>query len=341
MNSKPRLGFLGLGWIGRMRMEALAATGQVEIAALSDTSPECIEEARKTAPDARICESLDQLLGEALDGVVIATPSAMHASQSIQCLNAGIPVFCQKPLGRNAREVRDVVEAAKRADKLVGLDLSYRHTAAMEAIRQKIRDGAIGRMYSADLVFHNAYGPDKPWFYDVSQSGGGCVVDLGVHLVDLMLWISDFPRVTSVTSSLYAKGAQLPSDPDVVEDYALATFETADGMTCRLACSWGLSAGKDAEISAIFHGTEGALEMRNIDGSFFDFEAAEMHGTSRELLTSPPDDWGGKALIAWAVELSKSSKFNDAADEYVTTAEVLDRIYDRPLESSHLLARAS
>jgi len=62
------------------------------------------------------------------------------------------------------------------------------------------------RFYLADLIFHNAYGPDKPWFYDRTLSGGGCVIDLGIHLVDLALWNLDFPKVMNVTSRLFAPG---------------------------------------------------------------------------------------------------------------------------------------
>ncbi|KFB10081.1 Gfo/Idh/MocA family protein [Nitratireductor basaltis] len=341
MSGKPRIGFLGLGWIGRMRMEALGASGIVEISALCDPSGECLREAAMIAPDARMVADLDELLSLDLDGIVIATPSAMHAAQSIRCLEAGVAVFCQKPLGRNAPEVADVVAAARRADRLLGLDLSYRHTAAMQKIREELANSRIGRLFSADLVFHNAYGPDKPWFYDVSQSGGGCVVDLGVHLVDLMMWVTGFQKVTQVTSSLYAKGKRLGGNPDTVEDYAVSAFELADGTSCRLACSWGLSAGKDAEITATFYGTNGALEMRNIDGSFFDFEAAVMHGTTREVLVVPPDEWGGKALIAWAEQLTRSRKFDESAEEHVLTAGVLDRIYGREeVAQPRLLARA-
>jgi predicted dehydrogenase len=97
---------------------------------------------------------------------VIATPSALHAEQAIAALDRGLAVFCQKPLGRDASETRAVVEAARRADRLLGVDLSYRYTRAAAALRDEVRSGALGEVYAVDLVFHNAYGPDKPWFYD-------------------------------------------------------------------------------------------------------------------------------------------------------------------------------
>jgi predicted dehydrogenase len=128
-------------------------------------------------------------------------------------------------------------------------------------------------VFAVDLVFHNAYGPDKPWFYDPELSGGGCVMDLGVHLVDLALWSLDFPGVTNVTSTLMAKGAPLPLGANAVEDYAVATLTLDTGAVVRLACSWRLHAGEPAVIGAAFQGVEGGAALRNIGGSFYDFAA--------------------------------------------------------------------
>ena len=237
---KPRLGFLGTGWIGRHRMAAMVATGGVDAVAVCDPSPECIAEAATIAPTIHIVDSLDAMLALDIDGVVIATPSALHADQSIQAFQAGKAVFCQKPLGRTAAEVDAVIAAARAADRLLGVDLSYRHTAGMEAIAGLIREGTLGDVFAIDLTFHNAYGPDKPWFYDPAQSGGGCVVDLGVHLVDLALWALGFPKATEAQAALYAGGQ--PLHPGSVEDYASASFK-AGGTNVRLTCSWRLHAG--------------------------------------------------------------------------------------------------
>jgi predicted dehydrogenase len=211
----PRLGFLGVGWIGRHRMEAIANAGVAEVAAIADTSREMIAATQETAPAADVVDGLDALLEMGLDGIVIATPSALHAEQSVRALESGAAVFCQKPLGRTAAEARRVVEAARAADRLLSVDFSYRFTAGMRAIRERIRAGELGNVFAVDLVFHNAYGPDKPWFYDPALSGGGCVMDLGVHLVDLALWALGWPAVESVFSTLFKDGAALGPSPDV------------------------------------------------------------------------------------------------------------------------------
>jgi predicted dehydrogenase len=327
--TRPRLGFIGVGWIGRHRMNAILGTGVVEVVAIADPSSEMAAEAVRMAPDAKLVSTIDDLLDLGVDGVVIATPSAMHAGQSIRALERGAAVFCQKPLGRTVAEVKAVVDAARTADRLLDVDLSYRFTEGMHRIREVIRSGELGRVFAADLVFHNAYGPDKPWFYDAALSGGGCVMDLGVHLVDLALWTLDFPDVASVSGRLFAGGEPLSARPDRVEDYAIATLELGTGAVVRLACSWRLQAGCDAVISAAFYGTNGGAALHNVDGSFYDFIAEHYQGTARETLATPPDEWGGRAAAEWAVRLAGGMHFAPEAERLVDVARVLDQIYGR------------
>jgi predicted dehydrogenase len=329
MTSRPRIGFLGVGWIGRHRMEAILKTGAVEAAAISDPSPGMITEAAKLAPDARVVDGLGALLDQELDGVVIATPSALHADQSIEALERGAAVFCQKPLGRTAEEAKRVVDSARSADRFLAVDLSYRFTEGMQRIRSLIEAGELGKVYAVDLVFHNAYGPDKPWFYDSAMSGGGCVMDLGVHLVDLALWTLGFPDVQDVGSKLLSGGEPLRDPSSQVEDYAVATLGLETGCAVQLACSWRVQAGCEAIISAAFYGTGGGAALRNVGGSFYDFTAERYRGTERETLTSPPDEWGGRAAADWAVRLAGGQRFDPAAERLVDVSAVLDRLYGR------------
>jgi predicted dehydrogenase len=326
---RPRIGFLGVGWIGRHRMEAILATGAVEGVGIADPSTEMAAEAQRLAPGATLAPDLESLLDLDLDGLVIATPSALHAEQAIAALDRGVSVFCQKPLGRTASEVSAVVEAARHADRLLAVDLSYRFTEGMRRIRETLRSGDLGRVFAVDLVFHNAYGPDKPWFYDPELSGGGCVMDLGVHLVDLALWSLDFPRVTDVSSALMAQGAPLAPGVKAVEDYAVATLTLDTGAVVRLACSWRLHAGEPAVIGAAFHSVEGGAALRNVDGSFYDFAADRLDGTARRSLATPPDAWGGRAAADWASRLAAGARFDPDTERLVDVARVLDRIYGR------------
>jgi predicted dehydrogenase len=329
VSDKPRLGFLGTGWIGRNRMEAMLGTGLVEAAAIADPSHEMREAAAASAQDAAILDNFDELLTQDLDGVVIASPSALHAEQSIRALEAGLAVFCQKPLGRTAAETRAVIDAARAADRLLGVDLSYRFTNGMKAIRRAISADDLGTPFAADLMFHNAYGPGKDWFFDSKQSGGGCVIDLGVHLVDLALWAMDWPEVVQVESRLMSGGAPLADPATTCEDYAVATLTLSNGAVARLACSWKLAAGKMCDIAADFYGTGGGALFRNVDGSYTDFEAFRTAGTERWHAAEPDSDWGGRAAIDWARRLASGQGFDPEAERLVDVAQVLDRIYQR------------
>jgi predicted dehydrogenase len=326
----PRLGFLGTGWIGRHRLRAIAASGIGTVVGVSDVSEDAAREASDgLTPGPHVATSLDELLDLGLDGIVIATPSALHADQAIASLERGVAVFCQKPLARTAAETRRVVDAARAADRLLCVDLSYRFTAGMTAIRELVRQHELGEIFAADLVFHNAYGPDKPWFRDMALSGGGCVIDLGIHLVDLALWILDFPALRSATSRLYAGGHAMHGAGREVEDYAIARLDLETGASVQLSCSWNVSAGRDAVIGASFFGTKGGASFHNVNGSFYDFVAERYRGTSCERLTDPPDEWGGRAAVDWARRLAAGARFDPAAGRLVDLAAAIDRIYRR------------
>jgi predicted dehydrogenase len=306
--TKPRLGFAGVGWIGQARLDALAASGVAEVAAVADPA------------GAGCLASFEELLELELDGIVIATPSALHAAQAVAALERGLAVFCQKPLGRDAAEARAAVEAARRADRLLGVDLSYRFTAAARALREEVRSGALGTVYAGELVFHNAYGPDKPWFYRRALSGGGCLIDLGTHLVDLVLWALDLPAAEVRSARLLS-----PRGLDV-EELALAELDVG-GAAVRLACSWRLAAGRDCVIEASLYGTDGGVSLHNVAGSFYDLRAERRRGTAVEPLVEPPDDWGGRAAVDWARRLAAGEGFDAGIERAVTVAELLDEVY--------------
>lgn len=326
----PRLGFLGTGWIGRHRMEAIHNSGEAEIAAIADISPENAQAAGKLVSTAEIVESLDDLLALKLDGIVIATPSASHCAQAIRALDQGLAVFCQKPLGRNARETELVVDAARKSNRLLAVDFSYRFTDGIQKMYDLVQTGELGRIYAADLVFHNAYGPDKPWFYNVKLSGGGCLMDLGSHLVDLALWFFDFPVVKTVSSSIFSQGREMKGSSEHVEDYAAVSLVLENGSIIRLACSWNVSAGQDAVIESTFFGTKGGVCFKNVNGSFYDFMAERFQGTFRQTLAAPPDEWGGRAAVAWCRQLRNSGGvFDTEAEKLIGVATALDAAYGR------------
>lgn len=330
---RPRLGFLGLGWIGRMRLQAIAATAPARIAVLADPNADALAAASGLAPDAVRTQDLDELLAHELDGIVIATPSARHAEQAVQALERGVAVFTQKPLARSGAEARRVLAAARAADRPLGVDYCYRYLAGVAPMRHAIRSGEIGDLFAVELSFHNAYGPDKPWFRELEQAGGGCLTDLGTHLLDLALWCLGEPKVETLHSRLFAAGRRLLPPLTQVEDYAALDIDLAGGAHLRVACSWDLHAGCDVIIEARFFGTRGAYWLRNQDGSYFDFVLERMSGTRAETIARYPDDWGGRALAHWIERLARGEGF-DASAALERVPELIDRAYGRLAEAS-------
>ena len=109
----------------------------------------------------------------------------------------------------------------------------------------------------------------------------------------------------------------------------MATLRLSTGAVVRIACSWNLHAGQDAEISAVFHGMDGSLSFRNIGGSFYNFTAALFRGTSCEEIAAPPDAWGGRAAADWVRNLARGEGFDPTVKRMRLVAEVIDRIYGR------------
>lgn len=328
---RPRLAFVGLGWIGVHRLNTIATSDSVEIAALYDEQRNAAEAASQIAPNATIISSYNEILEDSIDGVVIATPNAFHVTQTVAALRAGISVFCQKPLGCNVPEVWQAVSAARESNCLLGVDLSYRFIPGMQHVRRLVQSGELGKVFSVDLKFHNGYGPDKKWFYQRAASGGGCVLDLGIHLIDLALWTLHFPRIADVTSALFCQGEPIKQPCEQVEDYAVARMRTVDDVVVNLTCSWNLNIGADAEIEVRFYGTEGAASLRNVNGSFYDFVAERYQRSHRQVIYESGSDrkWGGMAALDWCERLAQGEKFSADTEQFLSSAAVIDRIYAR------------
>lgn len=332
-NKSLRLGFIGLGWIGRNRLEAILDSEITETPLVFDTSPTVIKSLKKDHPTIQVAESIHDFWDAELDGIVIATPNAFHLEHCLLSLENNLPVFCQKPLGRNSSEIQKIVEKSKKKNLRVGIDWSYRFTEAMVKIKNLISEKAIGDIFSAEFIFHNAYGPNQPWFYDSYLSGGGCLLDLGVHLIDLAFWTLQDYTVKSVSSSLFSDGKRLNNLRDRVEDFATLSIDLKSGVHLKFDCSWKLNAGCDCDIRCIFYGTQGTLVFKNIQGSFYDFSSELLIGRSREILTMSPDSWGGKAAISWAKHLKEENgrSFDPELENTILVAQMIDQAYGRSI----------
>jgi predicted dehydrogenase len=332
--TRPRLAFLGLGWIGQKRLRALESAGAAEVAACIDTDALLAARVASAFNGARGFERVESLRDLDVDGIVIATPSGLHEAQALAALDRGLAVFCQKPLATSAEGAMRVIERAAAADRLLGVDFCYRHVNGMHELRDKLRDEAFGEIVAIDLMFHNAYAPSAAWSRDRALAGGGCLLDLGVHLLDLATWLQDLPVLEVDSARLFARGRELGATNEDVEDLAVAQLRQANGACVRLACSWNLHAGQGAIIEVTLHGTRGGVTWRNVAGSFLDFEMLERRGDRSLVLFAGADDWGPRALLEWTQRLAVSPAFDPCARQFSVSARLVDSIYRRAREES-------
>lgn len=237
-------------------------------------------------------------------------------------------MFCQQPLGTTAARTSRIVEQARRSDRLLGVDCSYRYLAASEIARSRIAAGDLGDVYSVEAECHSARGQERLQGRSRELAGGGCLIDIGVHLVDLSLWMLGFPAVTAVKGQLYAGGQPYKRGPSAgIEDYAVTRIDLASPATVSMRCSWHRRTGQPSGFRLACFGSVATLVVENVGGSLRDFQCWRLHGTSRERLPAPGEDGSGRAIAAWIEQLAAGGRFNSDACHHVQVADVLDRIY--------------
>lgn len=326
---RPRIGFVGVGAQGSQRLADFVSANVGRVAGIVDPASSAVRVAKAVASDAPVCATLEDLLMQDVDGVVIASPSALHADQALRALSKGAAVFCQRPLGRSTAETRRIVQAAKTADRLLGVDLPYRFIAGVAEMRSLLTSGALGEVFSASLLHHSARAPEAPWSSDVTKAGGGCLVDSGTFLIDLALWLLGQKNVVGVEGRAFRNGKRLVDTRGTTEDYVTARLLLGTGAEVSIACSWRLSVGHDALIEAVFYGTKGAVRLANVKGSPVDFVVERMVGKERQVLAKPPDPWRGRSLVAWAQRLAAQRTYDPSVESIIEVARVMDAVYAR------------
>lgn len=333
MSARPRLGFVGLGWIGGARLDAVARAGVAQVAALADPDRARLATAAHTCAGATTFSDGDALLEAApaleLDGVVLATPNGCHAGQALAALDRGLAVFVQKPLATRAADVERVLAHARSADRALAVDYSYRGLSGARDLRSRIAGGELGEVFLIDGVFHNAYGPDRSWCYDPELGGGGCLLDLGVHLADLALFIAGGGTIRDVGGWIRSL-----ADHPAIDGFASVAFHVEGGPRVRFDTSWHAHTGRDCEFRLTVSGTNGAAEIRNVDGSFYDFELCMRDGRRETIVAREGRAWMDRVVVEWAARLAQGARYDSAVETSLDVARVVDTVYGRSPEPS-------
>ncbi len=322
-----RLGLVGTSHQAVYFLQALHLSGVGSIAHY--TSPDRhSDDVKSMMRDASHIESFDALLDTNPDGIILATPTNAHVAQAEAAIARGIPVFSQRPLSLDHSSTRRVIDAARSANVLLGVDMRYRPTPAMRELRSTVQAGELGDIYAIDAVFHHANGPANAWQTDTQLSGGGCMLDCGVTMIDLALWTLGFPQVADVSSRLYAKGERIdPADATgTAEDYADAILDLDTGASLHLSCGWNVSAGQNARIELTFYGTDGGGTFRNVNGSLQEFTSALFRGNHSHELASSFDELAGRTVVSWASAIARGSCYDPWVEGVADVAAAVDRV---------------
>jgi predicted dehydrogenase len=250
-----KIALVGVGAAAQVNhIPALKKVEGLELVALCDRDPEKAQRvAQKFGIPAAVGRIEELLEIEDLDAVDVCTPNYLHAPMAIAALEAGKHVLCERPLARSREEAAAMAKAAKKADRILACAVQHRFRPDAQLLRRFVEKGDLGEIFLAKagwLRLKTQWDSDE-WRRQKRESGGGVVLDLGFHMLDLSLWVLGQPRVVSVTASVHR------NKKGEVEDSATAFFRLESGATLTLELTWGLLMEKDFAYLNLF-GSGGA-----------------------------------------------------------------------------------
>ncbi len=268
-----RAGVIGCGEIGRRgHIPGFQAAG-VEVAAVCDTHLSRAESVARELQVPRAYADYRELLARPdIDVVSVGLPNVLHAPVTIQALEAGKHVLCEKPISVNAALAEQMVAAARQAGKVLSVNQHMRFDATSMAMRDAVAAGRLGHVYLTDVRMVRAQGIPGygSWFTNQDLAGAGALFDIGVHMLDLAMFLNGFPQVTAVrgfTSTALGdqkiglgswgvdRGTEGRYD---VDDTAIAHISLATGGVIRLIVTWA-AFGPGEERVSLF-GTQGGAD---------------------------------------------------------------------------------
>jgi predicted dehydrogenase len=250
-----RLGIVGAGGIGRAHVTAAGKVG-IEVVAVADVDAKA---ARRLADDYSIREAFgspqELFACDQVDAVVVGVPNKFHKPLAIAALKAGKDVLVEKPMALNALECRQMNAAAAKFDRILQVGFAQRYTAVAQTAKAFIDAGRLGKIYHVKANYYRRRGIPGlgGWFTTKALSGGGPLIDLGVHVVDLILYLCGYPAPLRASGKVYtnfgspmskyvyegmwAGQPRLKGTFDV-EDSAHALIRLDGGITFELNATW-------------------------------------------------------------------------------------------------------
>lgn len=280
-SNKVRLGIIGAGNIGTVHMQEFSQlSDRCEITAVTDVYEPLAQARAQEFHIPHVCKSPEELLqSDQVDAVIIGVPNQFHEALAVQALKANKHVLLEKPMGLNGEAARNILRASRETSKVLMVSHQMRFESIPMQIKEQVSRGELGRIYTAKTGWYRRKGIPGwgTWFTRMDQSGGGPLIDIGVHMLDLALYLMGNPKPVSVTGATYAefgprrRGIGSWGKPDWngvydVEDLATALIRMEDGSTLTLEVSWAVHMDTDSVPFIHLMGTEGGAAYRGRTG---------------------------------------------------------------------------
>lgn len=249
-----RLGLIGCGAIARRsHIPAFKNCDDVEVVAFASRSPASAEKAASEWGRGVVLDDWrDVVIRDDVDAVDICSPNAFHRKQAVAAMRAGKHVLVEKPMAHKLRDADKMITAAQAADVVLHVAHNMRYLPALVGAREAV--GEIGEISSVRIAFGHSgprdWAPDATWFFDAEASGGGALIDLGIHAIDLVRYVTSLD-VTDVAAMTVGR--------DAVEDAAHVIMRFDSGAVGNLHASWVSRPAPDFSL-AVF-GAEGTLRL--------------------------------------------------------------------------------
>lgn len=272
---KVNVGVVGLG-MGRAHLRGYQSA-HANILAICDINLDRLQAAQKEFNVPNAFQDFDEMLAmDELEAVSIALPNKLHEPFTVKALRAGKHVLCEKPMAMSAREARHMVRTMEQTGRVLMMHFNNRFRPQARALKDFIDKGLLGNIYYVRTVWNRRLGVPRPgtWFTQKEQSGGGPLIDLGVHRLDLALWLLGSPNVVTVSGTLhdelmrdYCRRIGAKAD---VEDFAAALIRTDSGAVIALEASWISFTKKREDNYTLVLGSKGGAIDGNV-GEGYEF----------------------------------------------------------------------
>jgi len=277
MSKTIKVGIIGCGAIAAEKyLKALKSVQEVQVVAFCDIIPERAEKTRilYESPDAKTYIDYKELLkDDSIEAVHVCTPNKSHAPITVDALKAGKHVMCEKPMAKNYKEAKQMYDTALETGKLLTIGYQLRCAPSALYLKKMCENGELGEIYYAKAHALRRRGvPTWGVFLNEEEQGGGPLIDIGTHAIDLTLWMMDNYKPKSVMGSVYKKLSDKPDcgnifgawDPEkyTVEDSAFGFILMENGATIVLESSWALNIGDEGEAMCTLCGTEAGATMK-------------------------------------------------------------------------------